>query len=56
MIQDNDETMMFQVAITSFICGLINEKAVSIKLENDDLIAIIPNFKNAQKTLRMKFM
>jgi hypothetical protein len=50
MLQDNEEIMMFQVAITSFICGLINEKAVSVKLENDELVAILSDFKNGENS------
>ena len=38
---------MFQTAITSFICGLINEKAVSIKLEDDLVQVVLPNFIDA---------
>ncbi len=34
----------------SFISGLVNEMATSIKLENDNLRAISPDLKNAENS------
>ena len=45
------EESAFQTTMISLISGLINEIAISIQLENDYLVAILPNFKNENDLL-----
>ncbi|CAF4777819.1 unnamed protein product, partial [Rotaria socialis] len=40
------EQIAFQIAVTPFIAGLINELAISVQLEVDYLIALVPYLKN----------
>ena len=40
------EQIAFQIAVTPFISGLINELAISVQLEADYVIALVPHLKN----------
>ncbi|CAF3743084.1 unnamed protein product [Rotaria socialis] len=43
------EQIAFQIAVTPFIAGLINELAISVQLEVDYLIALVPYLKNEKQ-------
>ena len=49
MINENEE-ITFQVVITSCISGLVNEMAVSIQLQDDNLLAVLPHLNNAENS------